>query len=231
MVQDQDLKISIIIPCLNEAGFIEKTLERCLKLQGNFEIILVDGGSTDHTVNIAKKISYIKIFIAEKGRAKQMNYGSKKAEGDILLFLHADTFLPENTFNLIHRQFKKPETVGGSFRLKFDKPHRFLNLYTWFSRFSLEFFTYGDHAFFIKKEIFDTIGGYKFIPFMEDIEIQKRLRKKGKFKKVKEYVVTSGRRFEKNGTTKQLVIDVILVCLYNLSISPRQLKQFYADHN
>lgn len=230
MVQARNKKISIIIPCLNEADFLENTIKNCLRLQGNFEIIVVDGGSRDHTLSIARNFSFIKILSSNKGRANQMNYGAKKAQGDVLLFLHADTFLPENTYSLITKQLGIDRYIGGSFRLKFDKSHPGLNLYSWCSRFSLEFFTYGDHAIFVKKEVFNSIGGYKSISFMEDIEIQRRLRKRGKFKKVKDYVLTSGRRFEKNGTSKQLALDVFLVCLYNLSIHPNHLKRFYSDH-
>ncbi|MBZ9730867.1 TIGR04283 family arsenosugar biosynthesis glycosyltransferase [Salegentibacter sp. JZCK2] len=230
MVQVQNIKISIIIPCLNEASFLEKTIGNCLKLQGNFEIIVVDGGSGDNTVGIARSFSIVKIFTSKKGRASQLNFGAKEAEGEVLLFLHADTFLPENTYSLITEQLEKSKHIGGSFRLRIDKLHPLLNLYSWCSRFSLEFFTYGDHAIFVKQEIFKSIGGFKTISFMEDIEIQRRLRKRGKFKKVKDYVLTSGRRFEKNGTFKQLALDVFLVCLYNLSIHPNHLKRFYSDH-
>ena len=230
MVQVQNIKISIIIPCLNESRFLEKTIKNSLKLKGNFEIIVVDGGSIDNTLRVARKFPNIKIFTAPKGRANQMNCGAKKATGEVLLFLHADTFLPKNAHKLISNQLQKPGYVGGSFRLKFDKAHPGLNLYSWFSRFSLEFFTYGDHAIFIEKEIFKLIGGYKPISFMEDIEIQKRLREKGKFKKLKSSVLTVGRRFDKNGTMYQLVVDVVLVLLYNLKIPPNTLKRFYKDH-
>lgn len=230
MVQVQNIKISIVIPCLNEAGFLEKTIKNCLKLQGNFEIIIVDGGSNDDTLAIAQEFKNVKIFQANKGRAAQMNYAAKKATGEVLLFLHADTFLPKNTYNLITKQLQKPEYIGGSFRLRIDKSHPFLNFYTWCTQFSLELFTYGDNAFFVKNEVFKAIGGFKTISFMEDVEIQKRLRQKGKFKKLKGYVLTSGRRFEKNGTIRQLLKDVSFVLFYNLSIPPHKLKRFYKDH-
>ncbi|WP_339653990.1 TIGR04283 family arsenosugar biosynthesis glycosyltransferase [uncultured Salegentibacter sp.] len=231
MVQVKNVTISIIIPCLNEASFLEDTIKNCLRLPGIFEVIVVDGGSSDNTLSIAKKFDNIQIYTTGKGRATQMNYGAGKAIGNILLFLHADTLLPENAYKLITQQLQKSEYVGGSFRLKIDKHHPFLNLYSWCSRFSVEFFTYGDHAIFIKKEVFTSIKGFKNISCMEDIEIQHRLRKRGKFKKVKDYVLTSGRRFEKNGTFKQLTLDVILVFLYNLTIHPNHLKRFYSDHS
>lgn len=231
MVQVQDLKISIIIPCLNEARFLPKTIENCKRLEGNFEIIVVDGGSSDGTITAIQKFEDVKLFASNQGRAVQMNYGAKKATGEILLFLHADTLLPHKTYTLITNQLQKKNFIGGSFRLKLDKKDVFLKFYSWCSRFNLEFFTYGDHGIFMKRDVFMDIEGFKEIPFMEDIEIQKRLHRKGKFKKLNDYVVTSGRRFEKNGTFKQLCIDVILVGLYNLGIPPRKLKPFYLNHS
>ncbi len=224
------MTISIIIPALNEEGYLEKTLSHTLKLKGNFEIIVVDGGSTDHTQKIAEGFKSVKTLVARKGRAIQMNRGALHARGEIFLFLHADTLLPQNTYQAITRHLRKPGYIGGSFRLRLDKPHPFLKFYTWCSRFSLEFFTYGDHGIFIKETIFKEIEGYKEIPFMEDVEIQKRLRKKGKFKKLKASVLTSGRRFKKAGTIGQLMTDVLLVFLYKLGTSPTRLKQFYKDH-
>ncbi|MCM4157952.1 TIGR04283 family arsenosugar biosynthesis glycosyltransferase [Gramella sp. AN32] len=224
------MKISIIIPALNEEGYLEKTLSHTLKLKGNFEIIVVDGGSTDHTQAIAEGFNPVQTLVAGKGRANQMNHGALHAKGEIFLFLHADTVLPQNVYQEITGQLRKPGHIGGSFRLRFDKYHPFLNLYSWCSRFNLEYFTYGDHAIFVKKEIYNLIGGFKSIPFMEDIEIQKRLRKKGKFKKLKSYVLTSGRRFEKNGIKYQLLLDVFLIFLYNFRVAPRTLKRFYKDH-
>ena len=159
-----------------------------------------------------------------------MNYGASMATGNILLFLHADTNLPKKAYKVIQDHLKDPGMVGGSFILSLKKKHPLLQFYTWCSRWSLEFFTYGDHAIFIKQEIFKTIGGYKTISFMEDVEIQKRLRKAGKFKKVKAVVCTSARRFEKNGTIKQLIIDVLLVGAYKVGVSPNTLKVYYKDH-
>lgn len=224
------MTISIIIPSLNEGAYIQKTLEHLHSLPGNFEIIVADGGSTDNTVKLVQEFNSVKLITSQKGRGKQMNKGATVATGDILLFLHADTFLPDDAYTDITGYMRQNKNIGGSFYLKFDKKHLLLNCYSWCSRHNLEFFTYGDHAFFIRTKVFEEIGGYKEIPFMEDIEIQKRLRKAGRFKKLKTGVVTSARRFQKTGTLKQLAMNILLVFAFNLGVPPAKLKQFYKDH-
>jgi hypothetical protein len=159
-----------------------------------------------------------------------MNLGARHSQGDILVFLHADTFLPKEAYASICELCKAKDTVGGSFRLVVDDPNPIFKIYTWFSRWNLEFFTYGDHALFIEKRVFDTINGFKPIPFMEDVEIQHRLRREGRFKKSKLAVVTSGRRFQKNGLMFQITVDFLLVMLFKLGVSPKRLKKYYPDN-
>lgn len=225
------MTVSVIIPTLNEQHYIKKTI-CCLKsLSGSFEIIVVDGGSEDATVEIVGAHRDIQLLVSKKGRAHQMNRGAALAKGEILLFLHADTLLPANAYPKIIAHMEKTNTIGGSFYLNLDKKHHLLRFYSWCSKLSLEFFTYGDHAIFVKKNVFDSIGGYKPFIFMEDVEIQKRLRKAGKFKKLNAAVTTSARRFEKTGTFRQLLLDVILVAAYKLGVPPDRLKIFYQDHS
>lgn len=224
------MKISVIISALNEEHYISETLDSLTSLSGDFEIIVVDGGSTDATLIIASGYNDVKLVASEKGRAQQMNKGATLAKGNILLFLHADTFLPTNAFEVIENHLKNPKVIGGSFYLNFDKNHPALRFYSWCSKFNLEFFTYGDHGIFVRRSVFNAIGGYKLMGFMEDIEIQKRLRRAGKFKKVNAAVTTSARRFNKVGTIKQLTIDVLLVTAYKLGVPPNSLKSFYKDH-
>ena len=115
--------ISIIIPTLNEETHIAKTLTHTLKLKGNFEILVVDGGSNDRTIEIVKDFPEVKRYCAPKGRALQMNLGARHAQGEILVFLHADTFLPKEAFASICELCKAKDTVGGSFRLVVDDPN------------------------------------------------------------------------------------------------------------
>jgi rSAM/selenodomain-associated transferase 2 len=222
--------ISIIIPTLNEEKAIAEVLEHTLWLEGHSEIIVVDGGSQDQTLELAKSFEKINVHQSSKGRAAQMNHGASRATGDIFLFLHADTYLPKTYYNDLIQLMEYHEIIAGSFKLKMDKKHPIFKFYEWCSRFSLEFFTYGDHGMFIRADVFNNIGGFKSIPFMEDVEIQKRLRQKGQIKKLDTFVMTSSRRFQKNGVTVQLIIDTLLVIAFKIGISPNRLKRFYPDH-
>ena len=224
------MKLSIIVPCLNEEEHMGQTLEHLTSLKGDFEVIVVDGGSTDATLQIMTRYPAVKVISSEKGRAVQMNTGAKKASGDVLLFLHADTFLPQNAYEAVVDHLEDKNMVGGSFFLQFDHDHPVLNFYSWCSKISFEFFTYGDHGIFIKRSVFEKISGYKEIPFMEDVEIQRRLRREGKFRKMKCGVKTSARRFQELGTIRQMTLNVFLVLLFKLGVSPAKLKAFYKDH-
>ena len=230
MVPFEIMRISVIIPCLNEGEYIAKTLRQVNSLSGNFEVIVVDGGSSDKTYQIAAEFEQVKIFSSPKGRSFQMNKGAEKATGEILLFLHADTFLPENAYNLISTSMCEKGAVAGSFKLRLDQRHWLMNFYCWLSKFNLSFFTYGDHGIFIRKSIFEKIKGYKEIPFMEDVEILKRIKKEGRFKKLNSAVISSSRRFKKIGFFKQVLWDLVLVFLYKSGVSPVKLKMFYKDH-
>ncbi len=225
------MHISIIIPTLNEEHCIGKVLKYTLCLKGDFEVVVVDGGSTDATLKLVSTFKSVKLLNATKGRANQMNLGAVHAQGNILLFLHADTFLPTTFHKDILNLMQDPKVTGGSFRLKMDDSHLIFKFYNWCSQFSLEFFTYGDHAMFFSTKAFQHIGGFKTMPFMEDVEIQKRIRQQGKFKKLHTSVLTSNRRFQKNGVIRQLILDTLLVLFFKIGISANSLKRFYPDHS
>jgi rSAM/selenodomain-associated transferase 2 len=223
--------VSIIIPALNEEKQIPLLMNNLLSQNSECEIIIVDGGSTDLTLSKCLIYKDVKIISSEKGRANQMNKGAEAAKGDILLFLHADTSLPEKGIEAIEKAMENTIYVGGSFHMKFDKeslPYRF---YSSFTKVNHSFFTYGDQGIFIRKDIFKEIGGYKIIPIMEDFEIQKRLRKKGKFIKLPLAVTTSSRRFIHVGEFKQQLLNIALLGAYELGASPKTIKKFYTDLN
>ncbi len=224
------MNISIIIPCLNEEKNLENTLRHTLRLEGDFEVIVVDGGSTDATTTIANKFNEVKCLNAERGRGIQMNAGAEYSRGECLLFLHADTLLPTDALWMISSGLSDPKIAGGSFYLTFNRKHWLLKICSLFSRINSPLFTYGDQGIFVRTEIFRQIGGYRNWPILEDLEIQKRIRNKGRFVKLSKPVVTSARRFMKHGPVRQLVTDMVLVLFYKLGVHPEKIKKYYEDH-
>jgi len=222
--------ISIIIPVLNE----EKTIEKCLtqfKTQPPpFEVIVVDGGSTDKTKEIVKGFTNIKLISSDQGRAKQMNAGAKAATGEILLFLHSDTFLPFGGTNLIRAALKKAGAVGGFFGLKHDTDnfwYKHLNtIINWYSNHTTT--PYGDQALFCSREAFDKLNGYREIPIMEDHDFSQRLGKLGQLIRIQEKVTGSFRRYEK-GIIRYSIQCNLITLLYKFGASPEFLKKFYQD--
>lgn len=220
--------IDIIIPTLNEASHLETLLSDLCDREGDARITIVDGGSTDGTWEIASRFS-VRALRAPRGRASQMNAGARAAGGDILLFLHADTILPPDAFRRVADTLADPDVAGGSFRLTFDRSDPWLAAYAFFSRINHPLFTYGDQALFVRREVFAKIGGFREMPILEDVEIQRRLRRAGRFVKLPQAVVTSARRFVQMGPVRQQLLNVALVALYHLGVAPARLKQLYAD--
>jgi rSAM/selenodomain-associated transferase 2 len=219
--------ISVIIPTLNEVEIIESSLKDLLSHQGDFEVIVADGGSSDGTVDIIGKFPHVKRVISARGRGRQMNEGAKAARGDILLFLHADTRLPPSAFTKIGELMGDLRVVGGSFSINFDRHDPLLRFISLFSRINHILFTYGDQGLFLRSDVFRKMGGFKEIAIMEDVEIQMRLRSMGKFVKICEPAVTSARRFIEFGIVRQQILDIVLVSLYHFGVSPSFLKRFY----
>ena len=220
--------ISIIIPTLNE----EKTIGACLKQierqSGPHEIIVVDGGSRDNTEAVVRCFPRVRWLQASvKGRGRQMNRGAKAATGDILLFLHADTRLPADGLSMIAARMQPIDVVAGSFSLRFDHPNAWLRLFARLSRINHVLFTYGDQGFFMARHAFQRLGGYAEIPLMEDVEIQRRLRKIGRFVKLDQGVVTSARRFLATGILRQQLLNTALVLLFYAGVPPARLKRYY----
>lgn len=223
--------VSVIIPTYNESKIIAGTLTNLLEQKGNYEIIICDGGSGDDTLHIAKAFPQITIVSSGKGRALQMNAATELAKGDTLLFLHADTLLPENAIQTIEETMTDASIVGGSFFIKFNSSHYLLKFYAWCSKINHTLFTYGDQGIFMRRSLFQSLNGFKPIPIMEDIEIQQRMRKRGKFVKLSLPVVTSARRFVSKGIFYQQWRNILLVFLFILGVSAHTLKKFYSDSN
>ncbi len=220
--------ISIIIPVYNEADVIEQNIstinDACIT--DNFEIILVDGGSTDETIAIAERLE-VRIVKSEKGRAKQMNQGTAVANGEILYFLHADSIPPLNFDQTILKAFNNG-AKSGCFRLKFDYQHWFLKANSWFTRFDVNAIRFGDQSLFVTKDVFLKCGGFKTdLVIMEDQEIIHRTKKHGKFVVLKEEVITSARKYLDNGIFKMQGIFFIIWALYYLGYSQDKILKTY----
>jgi rSAM/selenodomain-associated transferase 2 len=220
-------KISIIIPVFNEAAKIQETLTRVIDTT-NVEVIVVDGGSRDETVEIAKSLG-VKVISANPGRASQMNAGAVVAKGNILLFLHADTLLPTNFDTLICSALQDTKTIAGAFELRIDSQLRGLRFIEKMVNGRSSFFAlpYGDQAIFLKAAIFEQVGGFPNLPIMEDFELMRHLKREGRITILPASVITSGRRWQKLGVVKTTLINQLVIGGYFLGVSPDKLVNFY----
>jgi rSAM/selenodomain-associated transferase 2 len=224
------MTISVIIPTLNEARIIAETLSHTAGL-GFDELIVVDGGSTDGTAAIAEAHpSGARVIVAPRGRARQLNVGAQTSQGDLLVFLHADTNLPLTAKQGIMAAFTDDDIVGGRFDVRFDRPtvlgHIISTLMNYRSRWSGV--ATGDQAIFVRRRTFDQLGGFADIPLMEDIDFSRRLKRKGRMAMLEDHVVTSFRRWDANGPIKTIVLMWGLRFLYWIGVSPHRLQHYYA---
>ncbi len=195
----------------------------------NFELIIVDGAEEKDTLRDIHHSHVIKIS-SEKGRARQMNAGASVAKGDILIFLHADTELPIHALKKIQSLTEQREYVGGAFDLGIKSDKFVFKVIGVLSslRSRLNRIPFGDQAIFIRREYFKRIGGYKELPLMEDVELMRRIRKSGdKIRIFYDRVMTSPRRWEKEGVIYCTLRNWTLQTLYSLGISPHKLANFY----
>ena len=220
----RDLSVSIIIPVLNEADRIGDLLKH---LPDNIETIVVDGGSTDSTVEIAASQAD-QIISSEKGRARQMNAGAAVASGEILLFLHADSFLPRNF--LYHLQkFYVLDKAWGRFDVRIENEKRVFRIIEAMMnlRSRMTGICTGDQAIFMKRSVFNRVGGFAIIPLMEDIEISKRLKKISKPFCINNPTLTSARRWLKGGILPTILLMWWLRLAYHFGVSPEHLANHY----
>ncbi len=191
------------------------------------EIIIVDGGSSDRTVTVAREAGFRCVVSPRKGRAAQMNHGAAMAKGQILYFLHADTLPPPGALSKI-MEAREGGALSGCFRLAFDEPSRLMRFYAWFTRFDLLPFRYGDQSVFVCARLFRLLGGYREDHVvMEDNEFIRRLRKQGSFTVMRDRVVTSARKYRENGFVRLQLIFTTIFVLYYLGFGQDTLVSFY----
>ena len=215
-------------------GTIQETLAST-HLGANLEVIVVDGGSQDGTVQMAQSLS-VKVLSTRGGRACQMNVGARAATGNILLFLHADTRLPAGFDAMVRLSLlaadKGKAPVAGAFELRIDAPLPSLRLIesgvNWRSR-HLQM-PYGDQAIFLTHEVFHDIGGFPELPIMEDFELMRRLRRFGRIVIIPVPVLTSARRWLKLGVLKTTLINQVAIITYLLGVPPEQIARWYRQN-
>ena len=223
------MQLSIIIPALNEAHHIAAALLRLQPLRVHLvEVIVVDGGSTDTTLAVATPLVN-RAVVSERGRARQMNAGAAIATGDVLLFLHAESILPDGADALILHGLTNSNRSWGRFDVSISGAHFFLpviaRLMNWRSR--LTGIATGDQAIFMTRLAFDSVGGFPDQLMMEDVEITSRLKKLSAPLCLRERVITSGRRWERHGVWRTIGLMWRLRCQYALGAAPADLHRSY----
>jgi rSAM/selenodomain-associated transferase 2 len=218
--------ISIVIPTLNEAAIISDLAASLGRLRGEFEVIVCDGGSSDATVETARQCG-LRVIAAPRGRGRQMNAGAKSAKGETLLFLHADTRLPEEALAHVADALTDEKVCGGNFSLIFGGATREARLLTRMYPFlRLGGMLYGDSAIFARRRVFDRLGGYREFPIFEDCDLYRRMRRLGRFVRLNACATTSSRRFE-GRFIRTFALWALMQVLYWLGVNPNILNRLY----
>lgn len=223
-------KISVIIPVLNEADSISELIEHLVKNSSKeniSEIIVVDGGSTDGSPKIVSEFLEVAFFSSEKGRAKQMNLGAQHAIGDILYFLHADSFPPKNFDELIKNEVEKGNSAG-CFKMKFDHNHWWLQLAGWLTKFKWRACRGGDQSQFITKKLFNELNGFneEFLIY-EDNDLINKLYARKQFVVIQEWITTSARKYNTNGIWKLQYHFCVIYVKKWFGALPKELHAYY----
>lgn len=223
------MKLTIVVPTLNEAANLARLLPDLERGCPGAEIIVVDGGSGDGTPEVAAGRPGVRLLVGPRGRARQMNAGARAAEGDTLLFLHADTRLPDGAAAAIARGLAEPGTVGGRFDVRLDSPRALLRLVAWLmnARSRLSGICTGDQGIFVRRADFEAVGAYPDIPLMEDIELSRRLKRRGRLAALRLRVTTSARKWEREGPLRTIGLMWALRFLHFCGVSPERLHRWY----
>ncbi len=223
--------ISIIIPVYREAEGIRGVISRVQALGTWAEIIVVDGDPSGSTVDEIELEDVIRIR-CRKGRAAQLNAGAAIANGEVLVFLHADTVLPSGAIGEIDTALAGEELAGGCFDLELDDSSfllrfysRVINLRTRWLRIPV-----GDQAIFLMKDVFHAVGGYADLPILEEVDLMWRIKRRGwRIRVVSDPVVVSARRFQREGPLRRIALNTMIGVLYYLGVSPTRLERLYRD--
>jgi rSAM/selenodomain-associated transferase 2 len=222
---EQSPLISVIIPAVNEAAALPATIGRLRMQSVTHEIILSVAPSYDGTASIAKEHGAVVVECDRRHRARQMNAGAAVARGNILLFLHADTLIPPGAFENIVHALSDAGVNGGAFARRYDARSRFLRFTCFLAEWRGKNFGIflGDQAIFVRREIFDGLGGFKEIEIFEDFDLSRRLRRAGRTAMLRPPVLSAARRFSQAGPLMTMCRDLILTCQYLVGKPPNDL--------
>jgi len=220
--------ISVIIPVLNDEEALDLALSSTQDCTG-VERIVVDGGSSDGTPSVAQSRG-VKILHSPAGRARQMNTGAEVAEGEFLVFLHADTRLPEGFDHHVRRILTQAGVAAGAFQLQIDAPSVRLRLIEKAANWRSQYLhmPYGDQAIFLRADLFREMGGFPDLPIMEDLELIRRLRGRGRIVIAPAAALTSARRWKKLGVLRTTLINQLMILGFYLGIEPSRLARWYS---
>jgi rSAM/selenodomain-associated transferase 2 len=224
-------KLSIIVPVLDEGEGIAATLDVLADMRAvGTEVIVVDGGSRDATIQRAR-LRADRVISAPRGRALQMNAGAEKASGDVLLFLHADTRLPTDADHLVLNGLERSGRAWGRFDVRIAGRHPLFPVIGWLMsmRSRIGGIATGDQAIFVRRAAFDTAGGFAAIPLMEDVALCKRLKRISRPLCLHDRVITSGRRWEQHGVLRTILLMWRLRLAYFLGADPKHLARQYGN--
>ncbi|MGH7934541.1 MAG: TIGR04283 family arsenosugar biosynthesis glycosyltransferase [Candidatus Binataceae bacterium] len=230
MLQPVAMKLSVVVPMLNEERVIAATVRAIRAGAPGAELIVVDGGSSDRSVEIAGTLCD-RVIEAPRGRARQMNAGAHAASGDALVFVHADTTVPPNFACEIEQAMRDQRVVGGRFDVMLDDPSlacRVLGVLI-SMRSRLSRVGTGDQAIFVRRNVFQRLGGFPEIELCEDLEFSRRLKRVGGVACLRSRVTTSARRWRKYGLLRTVVRMWLLKSLFLAGVSPSWLKRRYTD--
>jgi rSAM/selenodomain-associated transferase 2 len=221
--------VSVIVPVLNEASALPAALDHLAALEGLYEVIVVDGGSSDASVDAASQHPLRPWVVGSaRGRGRQMNEGARLAAGEILLFLHADSRLPARAYEQICAACADTNVAGGNFALRFDGGDRFSRLlgrvYALQRRLGVY---YGDSSIWLRRETFKRLGGFRPLPIMEDYDLVRRLERSATTRCLPGPALTSARRWQGLGLTRTVASWVLIRWLFIAGASPRRLAAFY----
>ncbi len=219
--------ISAVIPTLNESNTLKSTLQRVCRADA-IEIIIADGGSTDSTLEIASEFD-VKTTKVSGGRAHQLNAGAAASNGRLLFFLHADTIVPAKYDRMIRQALENPVTVAGAFRFRADSSSAAMKLIEWGAniRSSIFHWPYGDQGLFMGKRVFMEEGGFAPMPIMEDFDLIRRLRRRGRIVTLRSAAVTSARRWLRLGPARTWMVNQIMIAGFYGKIPIPLLERFY----